>query len=637
MQRSGRRFSSLVATVLGALRRIVSPRLYCFVSYRRNDVPVVAREVRIALQEGTFRKAFFDKRSLEAGASWPRTIRRELARSDVVFVIVGPAWDASRLRDQDDFVRAELVAAHRNRAIVTPLLVGLDRMPTMDDLPAELAYFPNQQWRTISADVTEENFAEQVVAIAGPPARRARRRKRLVRLGLVVVLLSGVALVSYARRAPETCGTRALDVGVAVRVDDRRSSPGEDATSEPNQVADQIAETVRDDLDGSPDLAVAGPEDCGPLGNYGDSDLPDEVAADANLDTLLTVDMLASDQESQLDLFLTFDTLAVPDAPEVSGTHRIGQIFGGRDISPPVVAERADEKLGEFVGVLNAFRLYAAGEYGVAAEALTELGSELQGDADVSLLRVIGLLRANSVLLQARSLAATDPIAAAALYDEALASYQVIAEVDGVPYGRAYLGVGEVWVERCRAELAASDDELAAIGDADALVENLEAGLAAFDTASEVAALDPETEVEVRLKSLVGRGNLALCATFLASGADRRVVLADQAEASFVAVVNGVVPIGRFENLAAQANVGLGAGALLRCDSNAPGTAIELAREHFEAALPSALPSRSADIEESIEVLDGALTDPVATAQLDGSISSSVGALLVAACGLEPG
>ncbi|MCU0866304.1 MAG: SUMF1/EgtB/PvdO family nonheme iron enzyme [Planctomycetes bacterium] len=91
-----------------------------FVNYRRDDCGAAAQHLAEDLQRkfGTD-QVFFDRRSIEPGATWPEEIRAALAAACVVVVCIGPRWHLqqntrtgqNRLDEPGDWVREELRAA----------------------------------------------------------------------------------------------------------------------------------------------------------------------------------------------------------------------------------------------------------------------------------------------------------------------------------------------------------------------------------------------------------------------------------------------------------------------------------------------------------------------------------------------
>src|SRR5215207_8398557 len=104
--------------------------LRIFLSYRREDSSARAGRLRDALAARFGeRNIFQDVTAVRPGEDFTRAIDAALSQSDVVLVVIGPQWVTSagpdgepRLARQDDYVRAELIAAggHPQRPDVAP-------------------------------------------------------------------------------------------------------------------------------------------------------------------------------------------------------------------------------------------------------------------------------------------------------------------------------------------------------------------------------------------------------------------------------------------------------------------------------------------------------------------------------------
>jgi len=80
------------------------------------------------------------------GDEWAKTLRSELAKSDVVVVVIGPKWHTAwcdkvgpRLWHPHDWVRKEICTAITKGKITMPLLVDGATMPVKGALPKNCA------------------------------------------------------------------------------------------------------------------------------------------------------------------------------------------------------------------------------------------------------------------------------------------------------------------------------------------------------------------------------------------------------------------------------------------------------------------------------------------------------------------
>jgi TIR domain len=103
---------------------------HAFVCYRTEDTLAVADRLAVELQRALEIEVFIDHRSLDGGDRWPDRLRREVERSEVVLILVGPRWlglqtsdGIRRLDDPDDWVRQEIEFAIAAKRIIIPLLV----------------------------------------------------------------------------------------------------------------------------------------------------------------------------------------------------------------------------------------------------------------------------------------------------------------------------------------------------------------------------------------------------------------------------------------------------------------------------------------------------------------------------------
>lgn len=113
-----------------------------FISYQRNDDSVTPKLVRDALTKHIRLQAaaFLDVDSIPPGHAFVDVIHEALDRCTTVLAMIGPRWDPSRLAAADDFVRLELLTAHKLDKLIVPVLHGGRTMPTAGELPAELQF-----------------------------------------------------------------------------------------------------------------------------------------------------------------------------------------------------------------------------------------------------------------------------------------------------------------------------------------------------------------------------------------------------------------------------------------------------------------------------------------------------------------
>lgn len=117
-----------------------------FLSYRRSDTETMAQTLYYCLA-GELKgiEIFRDNNSLEPGEVFAEVIRKNIAACDVLIMLIGKKWlkvkdkeGRLRLNDAADFVRLEIAEALSQRKKVFPCLIDGARMPSRDDLPADL-------------------------------------------------------------------------------------------------------------------------------------------------------------------------------------------------------------------------------------------------------------------------------------------------------------------------------------------------------------------------------------------------------------------------------------------------------------------------------------------------------------------
>src|SRR6478735_2698458 len=155
------------------------PRL--FVSYRRSDSEGSAGRLADALarQFGADR-VFLDSARIPFGADFVHVVAEEIARADVVVVVIGPNWvdtrdDRGRRLDHgDDPVRFEVVRALDAKRRILPVLVGGADAPRAGDLPDPLAPLARLNMATVRNVAFADDFDALVDALLGRPRGAVR-------------------------------------------------------------------------------------------------------------------------------------------------------------------------------------------------------------------------------------------------------------------------------------------------------------------------------------------------------------------------------------------------------------------------------------------------------------------------------
>ena len=152
---------------------MLGPRL--FVSYRRADSAAEARGLVEALkrQFPGKRSVFLDTSDIPYGEDFSRTIRKAIAASDVVLVVIGKQWLSAanergpRLQQPDDPVRFEIetALARGDEVRIVPVRIGGAAAPSESELPESirpLAKFNMAQLRNDSFDADFDVLVNQL-------------------------------------------------------------------------------------------------------------------------------------------------------------------------------------------------------------------------------------------------------------------------------------------------------------------------------------------------------------------------------------------------------------------------------------------------------------------------------------------
>ena len=154
-------------------------RHHVFVSYRREDTnQVAARLVEHITGLLGQDRVFWDKESLRGGDDWQQTLRHEVDRSSVLFVLIGANWllahnkksGRRRLDEKDDWVRCELEwALAKPAGKIIPVLVDGAEMPHEQDLPDTISKLVKRQANPLRTTTNREWKADlqQLLSDAG--------------------------------------------------------------------------------------------------------------------------------------------------------------------------------------------------------------------------------------------------------------------------------------------------------------------------------------------------------------------------------------------------------------------------------------------------------------------------------------
>jgi hypothetical protein len=165
---------------MNATQRARKPRAV-FISYRRADSERWAVQLSRHIGHRFGHDLVFrDVEDIPPGTPWLRVIERELERSRVFLIVIGPHWvqgsDGRRRLDQaQDVLRREVTLALRSPGTVIPVLVGGAGMPAAAELPQPLRALTRLNALTMrpgrwAADV--RTMLERLHELVLPEARR---------------------------------------------------------------------------------------------------------------------------------------------------------------------------------------------------------------------------------------------------------------------------------------------------------------------------------------------------------------------------------------------------------------------------------------------------------------------------------
>ena len=131
-----------------------------FVSYQRADTIFAAHAIGYALR-GAGHEAFVDTGSIGGGDFYPQVISKAVSSTNVMLALIGPSFDFASLHEATSVVAYEWRRAQFHGAAVVPILVEDGRIPSADELPAELRWFTKRN----AYSLRRESFSDDVSAL----------------------------------------------------------------------------------------------------------------------------------------------------------------------------------------------------------------------------------------------------------------------------------------------------------------------------------------------------------------------------------------------------------------------------------------------------------------------------------------
>ncbi len=149
-----------------------------FISYRRSDF-YQAKSLAEYLQiEFGYDNIFLDRKKIMAGANWPSALKNEVARADIMIVIIGPDWlymqdplsGKRRIDLKNDWVRQE-ITTFMNRMktnrdlILLPLLIKSAKLPAAEHLDSGLSRICKFQFIQFNESTENTDYIEIITAL----------------------------------------------------------------------------------------------------------------------------------------------------------------------------------------------------------------------------------------------------------------------------------------------------------------------------------------------------------------------------------------------------------------------------------------------------------------------------------------
>ncbi|MDQ3980638.1 MAG: toll/interleukin-1 receptor domain-containing protein [Actinomycetota bacterium] len=153
-----------------------------FVSYRRADSSPTAHTVTRALERspvgGEPCEVFIDVDKIPLGTDFTRVLKMAMESCDIALEIVGRNWLVTdgrrRLDDANDFVRAEVRQAIREKVPLLAVLVDGAMLPNRSELPGDIRALVDSRVVRLD-DETFDDSIEELLSVVGGIGRRPGR------------------------------------------------------------------------------------------------------------------------------------------------------------------------------------------------------------------------------------------------------------------------------------------------------------------------------------------------------------------------------------------------------------------------------------------------------------------------------
>jgi hypothetical protein len=115
-----------------------------FISHRREDLKGVAGRLYDQLQHHFGESEVFLDVETTHGGEWLQRIKDEAGSCEVMIVLIGQNWLRPRLSNKD-YVRMECRIGLEKKALMIPTIIDDARIPTSEELPADIARIVDYQ------------------------------------------------------------------------------------------------------------------------------------------------------------------------------------------------------------------------------------------------------------------------------------------------------------------------------------------------------------------------------------------------------------------------------------------------------------------------------------------------------------
>jgi hypothetical protein len=181
-----------------------------FVSYRREDTGGRAgRLCAVLVTRFGAGNVFQDVNAVSPGHDFRAQVEAAIATSDAVLIVIGPGWLQSdgadvgrRIDDENDFVRLEVSLALSSGVPVVPVLVDGAVLPSLDELPDDMAEMLGRHAVTIRDASWHQDVDDLISRLKGEERLASRTRRWPITVGVGLLIVFVVFVVAAIVRNP---------------------------------------------------------------------------------------------------------------------------------------------------------------------------------------------------------------------------------------------------------------------------------------------------------------------------------------------------------------------------------------------------------------------------------------------------